>query len=335
MDRTERFYKIERLIRARGCVSFAELREALDISPATLKRDLAYLRDRMDAPIDYDRDANGYRFGADHGATPHALPGVWFNEAELHALLTMHQLLAGLDDGGVLTRHLQPMVDKLAGMLGSDAREEQALMQRVKLIGTARRRVSSEWFERLGSALVKRQRLSMRYRKRSDRSVSTRTVSPQRLVHYRNTWYLDAWCHASNGLRRFALDAIESATVLDEKAREVSIKKLEAELDQGYGIFAGDKAKTQWALLRFDAEAAQWVASEEWHPDQRSRWLDDGRYELELPYVEPTELLMDLGRHAGSVDVLAPPALRGMYLERLRGAADRAQARAAEKPKRQ
>jgi predicted DNA-binding transcriptional regulator YafY len=85
MDRTERFYKIELLLRSRGCVSFADLIEALSVSPATLKRDLAYLRDRMDAPIVYDSLANGYRFGAEAGNTKagprHELPGLWFSRA--------------------------------------------------------------------------------------------------------------------------------------------------------------------------------------------------------------------------------------------------------------
>ena len=124
MDRTERFYKIELLLRSRGCVSFAALRDELDVSPATLKRDLQYLRDRLDAPIVYDAHDNGYRFEAGAGiggaarAARHELPGLWFNENEIHALLTMHQLLAGLDDDGVLSRHLQPLLDKLQGMLG-------------------------------------------------------------------------------------------------------------------------------------------------------------------------------------------------------------------------
>src|SRR3954464_4351152 len=104
MDRTERFYKIELLIRSRAGVSFDELRKELEVSPATLKRDLQYLRDRMDAPIVYDRDDNVYRF-ADGGAgaagnpagATHQLPGVWFSEKEIRALLTMHQLIAGLD----------------------------------------------------------------------------------------------------------------------------------------------------------------------------------------------------------------------------------------------
>src|SRR5688572_31259351 len=108
MDRTERFYKIELLLRSRGCVGFDALLEELGVSPATLKRDLQYLRDRLAAPIVYDRFDNGYRFEA-AGAPRQELPGLWFSEKEIHALLTMHQLLAGLDDDGVLSRHLAPM----------------------------------------------------------------------------------------------------------------------------------------------------------------------------------------------------------------------------------
>ena len=101
MAKTERFYKIELLIRNRGSVTFVELMDELGVSRATLKRDLEYLRERLDAPIVYDRDSNGYRFEAasrDSAQVRHELPGLWFSEREIHALLTMHQLLAGLDD---------------------------------------------------------------------------------------------------------------------------------------------------------------------------------------------------------------------------------------------
>jgi predicted DNA-binding transcriptional regulator YafY len=322
MDRTERFYKIEHLIRSRGCVSFAELIEALEVSPATLKRDLAYLRERLDAPIEYDAADNGYRFGEQWRGGKHELPGVWFNEAELHALLTMQQMLAGLDEQGVVGRHLQPMFDKITGMLGVDAAEADELRRRVKLIGTARRRVASDSFETVGSAVVKRKRLSIRYRKKRDRAdakAGEREVSPQRLVHHRHAWYLDAWCHASDAYRRFALDGIERATLLEADAKPVPLGELEAELDQGYGIFAGGTPRV--AELVFSAETAAWVSREEWHPAQRSDFLPDGRWRLHLPYVDDTELLMDLLRHAGQVEVVAPAALREAYAQRVRQAA--------------
>ena len=325
MDRTERFYKIELLLRSRGCVSFAALQDELGVSPATLKRDLQYLRDRLSAPIVYDAFSNGYRFSAAPAGAAntarHELPGLWFSENEIHAMLTMHQLLAGLDDDGVLARHLQPLMEKLQGMLGTDEIAARELMRRVKVIGTARRRVPSKHFELLGSALLQRRRLKLRYFKRSDRSTSEREVSPQRLVNYRNTWYLDAWCHASDGLRRFALDAIREAELLESKTKNVALRELEAELDAGYGIYGGGGAKVKWATLVFGAEAAQWVANEEWHPEQKARFLPDGCYELQVPYSDPTELAMDILRHGDSVIVTGDKTLAAMIGQRLRAAA--------------
>ncbi|MFX8156659.1 WYL domain-containing protein, partial [Acinetobacter baumannii] len=87
--------------------------------------------------------------------------------------------------------------------------------------------------------------------------------------------------------------------------------ELEAELDQGYGIFAGGTPRE--AELLFSAETAAWVSREEWHPSQRSEVLPDGRWRLRLPSVDDTELLMDLLRHAGRVEVLNPPELREAY----------------------
>jgi predicted DNA-binding transcriptional regulator YafY len=313
MDRTERFYKIELLIRHRGCVSFADLMAELEVSRATLKRDLDYLRTRLDAPIVYDRFENGYRLQADARdprQAQHQLPGVWFSEREIHALLTMHQLIEGLDDGGVLARHLQPLLDKLHGMLGESLALSRETMRRIKILGSARRPVAHRHFELLGTALMQRRRVTMEYFVRSRQEQTHREVSPQRLVYYRNTWYLDAWCHASDALRRFALDAIREASLLEAAAREVPLSKVEAALDAGYGAFAGGEGRVQWAELRFTPEAAQWVANEQWHPHQESRLLPDGSLWMRLPYVEPTELVMDLLRHADQVRVESPAELR-------------------------
>ena len=322
MDRTERFYKIEMLIRSRGSVPFVDLMDELGVSRATLKRDLDYLRERLDAPIVYDRFANGYSMrpdARDQRQVKHELPGVWFSEREIHALLTMHQLIQGLDDGGVLARHLQPLLDKLHGMLGASDIEGRELMKRVKIMSAARRPVAGRHFELIGSAITQRRCVQMRYYVRSRREETARSVSPQRLVHWRNTWYLDAWCHASDGLRRFALDAIRSATLLDQRAKDVSLKTIEAALDAGYGVFSG--AKVQWASLRFTPEAAQWVQHEQWHPRQQATLHDDGSLTLRVPYSDATELAMDILRHGEQVRVTAPVALVKLVAAQTRSAA--------------
>ena len=329
-NNTARLYRIETLIRSRGHVSFKTLLEELEVSPATLKRDLEYLRSRLGAPIEYDRELNGYRFGSTACAGPrHELPGLWFDEAELYSLLMAQQLLAGLDSDGLLSRHLQPLLDRIhellkSGTAAADAGAGEAaaerLMKRVKIVSALRRPVPSRFFERVSTALLARQRLQLRYLTRARREVGEREVSPQRLVHYRNTWYLDAWCHRVDALRRFALDAIEDATVLSDKpARAIAMKKVQGAMDAGYGIYAGGTQR--WAVLRFNAQAAQWVSREEWHPAQQGCWLDDGRYELRLPYVDDTELVMDVLRQGEQVQVVAPPELVRAVRQRLAAAA--------------
>jgi predicted DNA-binding transcriptional regulator YafY len=318
MTKTARVYKIETLIRNRGHVSFRALLDELEVSPATLKRDLDYLKDRLGAPIQYDRFLNGYKFGEDHRGEKHELPGLWFNERELYSLLMAHQLLSELDTEGVISRHLQPLLERIHEMLGPDEGHATSLLKRVRIINAARRPVPGKFFELVVDALLKRRRIRMRYLTRSRAESSDREVSPQRLVYHRNTWYLDAWCHRSDGLRRFSLDALELAERLDSKAREIAIKTLQAEMDAGYGIYAG--ARRHWATLRFEAHAAQWVSREEWHPEQTGRWAQDGRYELRLPYVDESELAMDLLRHAGHVAVMAPMSLRALVREKLEAA---------------
>ncbi|EHR70406.1 putative transcriptional regulator [Burkholderiales bacterium JOSHI_001] len=314
MGTTDRLYQIERLIKARGHASFAQLQAALEVSRATLWRDLAYLRDRLGVPIEYDRFAGAYRFGAAAAGQRAELPGLWFNERELYALLMAHQLISELDADGTISRHLQPLLARIHQMLGrgGDAGGDVAdLTQRVRIVGAAKRPVDAACFEQVTQALLQRRRLGVDYLTRTRGTTSRRLLSPQRLVHYRSTWYLDAWCHTREKLLRFALDAMRDAVVLDSTAKPVALARVKREMDGGYGIFAGGQRR--WVTLHFTPEAAAWVRHEQWHPQQRARALPDGGHELKLPYVDATELVMDILRHGEQVRVV--PADDPMALE--------------------
>ena len=108
---------------------------------------------------------------------------------------------------------------------------------------------------------------------------------------------------------------------MSRAARDVSEAKLDEHFATAYGIFAGTPKHT--AALRFTAERARWVADEQWHPWQAGRFLEDGRYELEVPYSDPRELVMDILRHGPDVEVMAPSDLRAAVAERLRAAISR------------
>lgn len=313
MDRTERFYKIDQMIHDRRLVPFAELQEALEVSRATLKRDLEYMRNRLNAPIVWDRHAGtggGYRFDTPHpdGGAQYELPGLWFNSGEVHALLTMQHLLTDLDPGGILTPHIQPLIARLNNLLGSAENTAEEIRRRVLIVGLGKRELKLAHFEKVGAALLRRKRLAITYFARGSGQTTEREVSPQRLVYYRENWYLDAWCHLRNDIRNFALDSIRECNVIERKAREVSHRSMDEVLGPGYGIFSG--RRLQHARLRFTPERARWVAQETWHPKQKGSFDADGAWRLEFPYADHRELIMDILKFGADVEVLAPPDLR-------------------------
>ncbi len=318
MDRTERFYRIDDLIRQHDVVSFATLLADLGVSRATLKRDLEYLRSRLHAPIEYDRDNNGYRFAAGRGGTGprYQLPGLWFNASEIHALLTMRHLLKGLEPG-ILAPHVEPLMARLMAILepppgaGGQRPERPSLKEiedRIRIVRLAARPMKLEFFELAATATLGRQRLAITFWSRHSNETTQRVVSPQRLVFYRGNWYLDAWCHLREGIRSFALDGIRAARTDGNRARAVAKKDLDDYLAASYGIFGGP-AKA-WARLRFTPEAARWVAHERWHSQQRIRYDSDGSFLLEVPVGDDRELVMDILKYGPACRVEAPEGLR-------------------------
>jgi predicted DNA-binding transcriptional regulator YafY len=322
MDRTERFHVIDMMLSGAGPVTFQQMQDRLEVSRATLKRDLEYLRNRLNAPIVWDRTTGGYRFER-HGQVggQYELPGLWFSAEEIHALLTMQHLLANLDAGGLLGPHIQPLMARLTGLLGSGRHPAEEVRKRIKLIPINARQVSLAHFAALGSALLRRKRLLISYYAKSSDQTGEREISPQRLVHYRENWYLDAWCHLRDGLRSFAVDGVRRAEILETHARDVPEKTLDTMLGAGYGIFSG--RRLSWAKLRFSAERARWVSIEQWHPKQIGKLQRDGRYLLEIPYADDRELVMDILRHVPEVEVLAPDGLRDRIIEKLRAGLER------------
>lgn len=321
MDRLERFYRMHALLQNRRFVATRDFLEELEISRATFKRDLDYMKDRLHAPIVYDRHHEAYRYA--EGVADRELwqlPGLWFSADELRALLTMDQLLGDLQPG-VLSELTGPIRKRLRELLESGEHSAADIARRIRILAMGSRKVEPAHFRALSTALLSRRRLKIRHLRRQDGATLEREVSPQRLVHYRDNWYLDAWCHKRQALRTFGVDAIEDAVVTDKPAREVAEDALERHFASGYGIFAG--SDTQEAVLLFSRERARWVSHEIWHPQQDGRLQLDGTWLLRFPYAQEPELVMDILKFGPDVEVLAPPSLRAAVAGQLRRAAER------------
>ncbi|MBL8384048.1 MAG: YafY family transcriptional regulator [Burkholderiales bacterium] len=322
MNQTERLYKIEQMLSESAVVPIGTLLARLEVSRATFKRDLDYLRDRLNAPIVWDREAGGYRFefrargeGARRAGPRHELPGLWFNSSEAYALLAMQQLVKEIEPG-LLAGQVEPLKARLRALLGSTDHDVDEVERRIRVVQVGARRANPEHFARIAKAVLARKQVAITYFTRGTGAESARVISPQRLVNYRGSWYVDAWCHLREGLRSFSVDAIRKAEVLPERARSVAEKDLKEALETSYGIFRGKATKV--AQLRFPPARARWVSNEVWHPQQKGAFEADGSYLLEVPYHDDRELVMDVLRHGADVEVVGPPALRAAVLAQVR-----------------
>lgn len=315
MDRFDRIYALHKALSSvrRGRTAH-QLAEILECDPSTAKRIIRAMRDQLGAPIVYDRVLRAYRYAPEEAHGTYELPGLWFTSEELFALVTSHQLLGQIQPG-LLDSGIAPLRQRIEGLLAQRASPTGDLIRRVRILGSAAHRVPPEIFGPVAQALATRTRLGFAYHARSSGRKSVRQVSPQRLVHYRDAWYLDGLDHDARALRTFALDRISAVRVEIDAAENVDDAVLDTHLAAGYGLFGGPA--TDEAVLRFSAHRARWVADECWHHAQTGRWLPDGRYELRFPCRVSPELVGDVLRHAGAVEVVGPASLRGAVVEAL------------------
>lgn len=321
MDRFEQIYHAHRLLRqSRGPVTTVRLRTELgECSVATVRRVMDEMRTFLNAPVESTRqNGGGYWYAEDQRGT-YELPGLWFNASELHALLVMSELL-GRVQPGLLESELLPLRQRIEALLAARHGGNPEIGRRIRILGMAARPAGAH-FNICADAVLRRRRLALQYHSRSRNELTERSVSPQRLTHYRDNWYLDAWCHRAEALRSFSVDRIRAARLLEEPAREIPDAELDRHFATAYGIFAGEPANV--AVLRFTPERARWVADENWHPQQQGKFLDDGSYELRVPYGNPTELIMEILKYGPDVEVLSPDALRREVINRLKAAGAR------------
>ena len=314
MDKVDHIYKLHNLLRRRRTpVSRQDMMRELECSEQTVYRTLDTMRTRFHAPIVTDRENGGYHYSRDAEGENYELPGLWFNADELQALLVFDAMLENLESG-FLSEHLAPFRQRVTQLLQHRRLGLAEAAHRVRILSMAARHTGAH-FHTVAGATLRRQKLHITYDGRERGKTTTRDISPQRIVHYRDNWYCDAWCHGHKELRSFSIDRIRHAKELDAPADDLDDARLNAHYASAYGIFAGKANKT--AVLLFSAERARWVADERWHPQQAGQYLTDGRYELRIPYRDDRELLMDILRHGAHVEIMAPDGLRNAVREHL------------------
>jgi proteasome accessory factor C len=228
--------------------------------------------------------------------------------------LVFLQRLAEDSGGGILQEEIKTLSRHLSELTKHKRLHLEEASTRLRFPALVARHAGPA-FASVLSATLRRKQLTFGYHSRGSDERTQRVVSPQRVVHYREAWYMDAWDEVKQDLRSFSVDRMSNAIEQSDSARAVPEKELDEHFAGAFGIFGGRPDKT--AVLLFTAERARWVADEVWHPKKSARYLEDGSYELSVPYRDSRELVMEILRHGPHVTVIAPESLRQEVAQQL------------------
>ncbi|MCB9497432.1 MAG: WYL domain-containing protein [Fibrobacteria bacterium] len=300
-------------------ISKKDLSERTGIHHRTIERHIDFLRDALRAPLVCLPGASAYRYDLDAGDR-FELPGIWFSKDELAALFAIKQVLGDIPEGA-----LSKVADKLWERIEKVSVESGQLPDsdwtgKVKILPIGGRTIEDGVFRALVEGVLLGKRLRIVHKKLGADS-RERTVSPLQIVRFRDNWYLDAWCHVEDGFRSFAMNRISKVLVLQDPSLRKDSAELSMHFASAYGIFNGKADKI--ARIKFFGIAAEEVSQERWHSMEEGHFLDDGSYQLSIPFHKDIELVMDVLRWGELAVVLEPEELREKVRKKLEAALGR------------
>jgi proteasome accessory factor B len=300
----ERMLKIHEALRRGSLVNCTKLTQVLEVSRKTVVRDIAFMRDRLDLPIEFDARIQAYRYTH----LVNAFPTVHVTEGELLALLVAQRALEQYR-GTPFHRQLEIAFGKLAGGLRdrisfSPADELRAVS--FKNIGLGKTDLAV--FNALSGAVLHQREVAFLYRKPGDAKKSARRVRPYHLANRENLWYLVGFDLERQALRTFALpriaDAVATKTAFTRPA-DFSPEKFFA---GALGVLGG--SGNFHVIIRFAAAVADRVREREWHESQEMRELPGGGLELRLRLGALEEVEQWVLGWGAAAEVIAPAELR-------------------------
>lgn len=295
MSLLERLFYFHQEILKEKYPNSTSITEQFEVSLATSRRDINYLRDRLLAPLAFDQKKNGFYYLEEGFQLPFS------DSPRIVFLLAMLNKLAGEAGLGRL-KEVKQLEHRLAGMITTDYKKIiEALHCRWIEVETIDHRV----FETIIEAVVKRCLLLLHY-KSVGREEIERTVAPLTIINYQGKWYLHGYCQTRQAIRLFHLSRV-AAAVLTDKQIPPGISGDRNNLEQSFGIFQG--SPRYQAEVLFTSTAAELVGNQHWHKNQQVERVEEGLL-MRLPVSDDREILMKILQYGSMARVISPPELR-------------------------
>ena len=280
-----------------------QLAAELEVTTKTIQRDLVFMRDRLELPIEYDGSKFGYRYTQE----VKAFPTVQITEGELFALVVAEKALQqyrGTTFEKPLLSAIKKMEQSLPDTISLNLPD---LEQTISFRTRAEQILNLEVFDALAKAAARRQQIELTYRKPGRKETEQRIVDPYHLANINGEWYLFAFDQLRQDIRTFAPARIQTVKLTGKNFPRPEKFSLEKRLRDSFGVQSGEGRHE--VVVRFDPRVADYVREKKWHESQELRELKGGSVELHLKLSSLKEIERWVLSWGGDAKVLQPREL--------------------------
>lgn len=286
--------------------SVKQLADQLDVSKATIERDLATL-ERDFAVIEESAGKQKKVYRIDHKIR--ALETLTFGVTELLALHAAQNALTALS-GTPLHEDLRAVMLKIRGFLSPRHNGGLDALSRV-FVPHARGYVDyepqRELIDQVLDAIARRRVCELTYHAAWRDTTKRHTARPLRLVWHRSALYLLACLGTHTRITTLAVHRIRDLEVTSKQFARPRLD-VDSHVAKAFGIFVSDEEED--VEVHFDAEIAWRVEERTYHPTERKDRLADGTLRYRVRSSAQWEIIPWVASFGALAELVAPASWR-------------------------
>ncbi|MGN0739175.1 MAG: helix-turn-helix transcriptional regulator [Treponema sp.] len=310
-----RIIKIDELLQSGKWYTAKEIALAVDgsYSTRTIQRDLEYMRDTMNAPI--ESGSQGYRYYEKN----FFIKSIPLTEGEAFSVAVLNPLLEQYRDTP-LENQLRSVFQKITDCLPDKITVDTSfLTPKITFIPDIKEKINQALFNTVFDAMKNCRTLTFDYRPLQKSTFMERTVDPYHAVCQKGNWYVIGKCHDKGDVRIFSFGRMKNAVITDKKFIIPKDFKTSDFFDSEMGVWLSDRTPLEVELL-FDKEIGTYASTRIWHSEQIIEERKDGSVYLKFKTTQKKELLRFILGQGHTVQVLSPQELIEEVKEELKNA---------------
>jgi predicted DNA-binding transcriptional regulator YafY len=268
-----RIYFIDREIASGKYPNVNDLAKGYEAGTATIYRDIEYMRDRLNAPIEYCPKHRGWYYTE----KAFRLPARFASSADMLALGMAKSLVTLYQNTPLYESALRLLNDITAPLSpdeNGDGENTAWYEERILVPQVACAWIESKTWDIIIDAMKENRVITFEYRGGGDDEYKTRLVHPYQLLFDNGVWFLYAWSEERTAIRMFSLTRMKNAALTNERFKLPKDFDYRAHNDGSYfGVFTGAKNRFK---IAFDSFAEKDIQDRLWAKDQKIHGQKDG-----------------------------------------------------------